>query len=279
MKQLVFDILKAIGVIALLSLLTGLLMTVAFVIFFLVPGRDMDFQVNYTVSITDVGIWISALATSLALVYAYQGYVEERKKSKVEGLRTRLGYALLYFRGSQVRLNKLEGNLREEEGENEERSSSYYKRIRQLLKDSGDLITEISEILAEYKGLESTKLIERDIELKLEDIEQSRVYFNKALNDLQSLSSQKGDGNGTGGVRGKSKRPVNLSWKSISPREIDAMVNIVTSLKNSQLVVIQWGIESDGNDSYGGQQIDPIYRRILLGTSTKNFEKTVFKSS
>ena len=65
MKQLISDILIAVFVAALLSLLAGVLISVASGIFYLVFGHSMDFQVNYMVSIADIGIWISSLATSL----------------------------------------------------------------------------------------------------------------------------------------------------------------------------------------------------------------------
>ena len=274
MAQLFFDMLKAVAVIVLLSLLAGLLMTVALVIFFLLPGRDMDFQINYTVSIVDVGIWISALATSLALVYAYQGYVVERRKSKVEELRARLVYALFRVQDSQERLNELEEELKGWESQDKGQSDSYYERIRRLFNNTVGPITEVSNILVEYKQFESTILIRKDIEQKLESIKRSSAKSRENWKDFEFLSSQRRESDETERVKGKYEPVVNLTLKSQSlHEEREKLLKMVISMKNSQLTVIQHIIEEE---NYRSRQIDPIYRRILEGTSAKNYEMTVF---
>ena len=261
MVQLFFDMLKAVVVIVLLFLLAGLLMTVALVIFFLLPGRDMGFQVNYIVSIVDVGIWISALATSLALVYAYQGYVVERRKSKVEELRTRLIYALFRVQDSQERLNELEEELKGWESQDKGQSGSYYERIRRLFNNTVGPITEVSNILVEYKQFESTMLIRKDIEQKLESIKRSSVKSSENWKAFEFLSSQRRESDETEGVKGKYEPVVNLTLKSQSlHEERKKLLRMVISLKNSQLTVIQRVIEEE---NYRSRQIDPIYRRIL----------------
>ena len=113
-----------------------------------------------------------------------------------------------------------------------------------MFDDSTGLVVEISEILTKYKQLESTKLFESDIELKLKIIEQSRVVFGGGLDKLNSLLSQES--------------------------EVDEgeMIEIVEAWGNSLSTVILNTIRIQDVD-YKYQQIDAIYLQILQGTSAK----------